>query len=243
MTGHELGIKVVATTAAPPEWLVLTTALIAVLPSMVAFGSVHRGRWLIGLNAFGTLVHEVGHAAAAVLTGGGVYLVNVDSPDSGVTYWWYRSWLSGVLTSAAGYAAPPLAGLGVAALLVRGRVGGVLGLTVFAMIILLVVARGLLTIVTVLIVGALAFCALWWGSLIIQQGVAYGLAWLLLVHEVNGLRLLTLSCWFGEDELDEGLNDAEELTELTFIPRLVWIVLWAALVGWALWTALPMLWP
>src|SRR5690242_1125294 len=111
MTGHKLGIKVAATTAAPPVWLVPTTALIAVLPSIVAFGSVHCGRWLIGVNAFGTLVHEVGHAAAAVLTGGGVYLVNVDSPDSGVTYGWYRSWLSGVLTSAAGYAAPPLAGL------------------------------------------------------------------------------------------------------------------------------------
>lgn len=250
MDGDELDSMLRGVLPAPPVWLVVATALIGAMPLLVRLvASWWRARWFVWLGAFGTLVHEAGHAAAAVVTGGGVSLVNVSSPDDGVAYYWYRSWGSEVLILIAGFAAPPLAGLGAAALLAEGRVAAVLMVTVAGMAILLVVARGLLTIATVVIVGGLAFAALRWGGPLAQQSLAYTLAWLLLVHEIGGVLGLFAVRWWGvdpdeeHDGLDGYLDDADGLAEVTFLPAPIWIVGWAALVGWAFWVAVPLMWP
>jgi hypothetical protein len=232
---------------APSVWLVVATRLIGAMPLLVGLvASLSRARWFVWLGAFGTLVHEAGHAAAAVVTGGGVSMVNVSSPDEGFTYTWYRSWGSEVLTLIAGFAAPPLAGLGAAALLAEGRVAAVLMATVAGIAILLIVARGLMTIATVVIAGGLAFAALRWGGPVAQQSLAYTLAWLLLIHEISGVLWLFAVRWWGvdpDDEHDGYLDDADGLAEVTFLPAPIWILGWAALAGWALWVAVPLLWP
>lgn len=239
MEGGELGAALSEVLPAPSVWLVVGTGVIGLLPLLSAVAPVRRTGWFAWLGAFGTLVHEAGHAAAAVATGGGVYTINVDTPDSGVAYTWRPSWLSDVFTSAAGYATPALAGLGAAALLAHGRVATLLAVAVAVMVALLVVARGLLTVLTVVTVGALAFAALQWGNQLAQQGLAYSLAWLLLISEIDGLRTLVSNRWTGVGDAD----DADDLAAATYIPGIVWIAGWAALIGWALWTAVPLLWP
>jgi peptidase M50B-like protein len=193
------------------------------------------------LHVLSTIVHEAGHAAMSLVTGGGVYIIEIHSPHSGLTVSWVNSRLSSIARSAAGYAAPPLAGLGIAAMLARGHAEAVLMLTTALMVMVLIVSRDLVTIASVLLVGAATFAAFYWGSAGVQQWVGYTEAWLLLLCETAGLWELVRARITGH-QFDNG-DDAAALAGQTYIPAVVWIVAWYALNGWALWTAAPLLWP
>ena len=112
---------------------------------------------------------------------------------------------------------------------------------------LLLVARGLFTWTVVLALGGAAFAALHWGDPLLQQALAYTLAWLLLVSEVGSLVGLAYEWWHGPDpdhyDDGSGYSDATTLAHLTRIPAPVWITLWFALIAWAWWHAIPLLWP
>ncbi|WP_328617671.1 M50 family metallopeptidase [Amycolatopsis sp. NBC_00355] len=231
------------TLPAPGPELVGITALVAAMVVVTSFAVPADGRRSVvyRANFLGTLFHEGGHALVSILTGGGVGRVAIDSPESGGT--WHRTppGLAAVLTSAAGYAMPPLAGLGAAGLLHRGLVPAVLTLTLAAMVFLLLFTRDLLTFVVVVAVGAIVFGALRWAPLWLKNGVAYAEAWLLLTSELGGLRALVLNRirhGFGGQE-----DDAAMLARSTGIPALVWIAAWLALIAWAVWRAIPLLWP
>lgn len=221
--------------------VVLTTGGVGLLIAMLGFAP-QRGVWrgaTTSLHVLSTIVHEAGHAAMSVVTGGEVHRIEIHSARSGATVSSRSSWLSGIVKSAAGYAAPPLAGLGMAALLNRGQVHTVLVLTVAAMVLVLPVSRGWRTVAAVLVIGWVAFAALYWGSARVQQMVSYTETWLLLLCELAGLWELVRARTHGNDSQD----DARSLAKKTFIPSLIWIVGWYALNAWALWTAAPLLWP
>jgi hypothetical protein len=221
--------------------MVLITGVIGLLIAMLGFAPQH-GVWrsaTTSLHVLATIVHEAGHAAATVVTGGDVHRIEVHTPRSGATRFSRNSWLSAIVRSAAGYAAPPLAGLGMAALLNRGQAHTVLVLTVAAMVLVLPVSRGWRTIAAVLAIGWVAFAALYWGSAQIQQLVAYTETWLLLLCELAGLWQLVRIRTHGDDPQD----DARSLANKTLIPSPIWILGWYALNAWALWTAVPLLWP
>lgn len=235
------------TAATPPAdwWVPVATgvfALLAAVSSALAGGTWPR-RIASSLVVLATAVHEAGHALAACLTGGGVWLIQVHTPDSGVAYTWRPSRPSSVITTAAGYAAPPLAGLGAASLLARGHAPMVLAVTIAAMLLLLAVTRDVITLAAVVAIGGVAGAALYWGPVWGQQVVAYGEAWLLLLSEAAGVwAILKPRLWPARYE-DREHDDADSLAGETGIPGLVWIAGWLVLIGWAMWTAVPLLWP
>jgi hypothetical protein len=231
------------TLPAPGQALVGTTALIAAVAVVTSFVVPASGRRSVvyRANFLGTLFHEGGHALVSILTGGGVFRIAVTGAESGGTWQWNPSPFARVLATAAGYAMPPLAGLGAAALLHRGLAPAVLTLTVVAMLFILLFTRDVLTFVVVVVVGAVVFAALRWAPGWLKNGIAYAEAWLLLTSELGGLRALVLNRFrggFGGQE-----DDASSLAERTGIPSLVWIAAWLALIGWAVWHAFPLLWP
>ena len=240
----EAGFSEVITAKAPAPgwWLVAGTGLFAVLVTGSSFVLVATGRRraLITVNVVGTMVHEAGHALVACLTGGGVYRFRITSPDSGHVLAWHKTWWSSLAITAAGYSAPPLAGLGAAALLHKGQAAAVLTLTVAMSLLILWVARDLLTLGCVVTIGGVAAVALFWGPPEVQVLVAYLEAWLLLFSELGGLTYLVVNRMRG---LESGADDATSMAEQTSIPGVVWIVAWFALVVWSLWTAIPLLWP
>ncbi|MFC5290013.1 M50 family metallopeptidase [Actinokineospora guangxiensis] len=238
--GELLGGRLSAALPAPGWWLVAGTGVLAAASVLAGQRSRARshGRALAGFVALGTLVHEAGHAFAAIATGGGVRTISVDSAESGVTWTWFPSWLSNLLTTFAGYAAPPLAGLGAAALLDQGRAPAVLTITLAVSAFVLLVARGWFTFLVVLAVGGTAFCALHWGGPLPQQAIAYSLAWLLLLTEAGGV-LALVRLW----RRGGAHGDAHALAALTRAPAPIWIAAWAAVIGWSCWTAVPLLWP
>lgn len=233
------------TTPTPPVgwWVPAVTGALALLVNTSALlPRDTRSRQIIFvINAFSTTVHEAGHALASCLTGGGVWVIEVSTPDSGVTHTWYSSRLSGVVTGMAGYATPPLAGLGAASLLSRDHAPMVLTLTIAAMLLILVVTRDVITLACVLTIGAAAFAALYWGPVWLQQWMAYTEAWLLLLGEAAGVWII-LYPRIRRYPLDS-TDDAASLAYKTGIPGVVWILGWMALIGWAVWTAVPLLWP
>jgi len=177
-----------------------------------------------------TIVHEAGHALSRILTGGQVGSIRIDSPDSGETKTSKGSWLASILVGFAGYATPPLAGLGIAVLIDGGKARSALVVTIVVMSLVLTVSRGLLTVLYVVTIGFVAFGVVYWGSTGLQLWVAYVEAWLLLLSEIVGLRTFRV-------------GDASALARKTLIPGKVWILAWLALNGWALWVAAPLLWP
>jgi len=225
-------------TTPPPGWgMVLATGVFALsitLLGLVPPGTL-GGRVAASLHVLSTIVHEAGHAAMSIATGGGVYVIEIHSPHSGVAYVWFTSWFSSVATRVAGYAAPPLAGLGIAVLLGRGQAHTALILTIVVMVLVLLVSRDLVTVASVVAVGLVVFAAGYWGSAGVQQWTAYIEAWLLLLCETAGLWQL-VKYRFDND-------DAKALAQKTWIPRPIWILAWFALNGWALWIAAPLLWP
>lgn len=232
-------------TAPPGLGLVLATGLIAAAVATATFALLLAGpaRWrpLTRANVLSTVMHEAGHALLSIVTGGGVFRIEVTSADAGLTRTWSTSRWSRVPTLFAGYALPPLAGLGAAALLHRGLAPAVLALTVLAMALVLLVSRDLLTFGIVVALGAAAFATLQWGPGWLQNTLAYLEAWLLLTSELGGVAALVANRvrhgYHGQSD------DAAGLAETTGIPAFAWIAAWTALIGWTAWTALPLLWP
>ncbi len=234
--------SVTVATPLPMWWVTAVTgfvALFAVTSAVIPRVSLIR-KMMFGFTVLGTITHEAGHGVASVVTGGGVQFIEIHSPDSGRTWTWYPSWPSAVITSAAGYATPPLVGLGFAALLGQGKAPMVLALTVASMALILAVSRDVLTVSSVVLVGALAFVVVRWGSIDAQHWLAYTETWLLLLCEFAGLWALVRNRLRGAHDVED---DARTLAADTHIPAVVWIAAWAALNCWALWNAVPLLWP
>lgn len=228
--------------ALPGSGLALATGLMALVISAAA---LHRqNTWsrsvVVSFHVLSTIVHEMGHAVVTVATGGVVRAVAVDSPRSGSTLRSGSSWPASIIIGAAGYAAPPLAGLGVAALIDRGQPRVALVLTIVAMGLVLLVSRDFRTWVSVVAVGFVVFAAVRWGSAGLQLWVAYTEAWLLLLCEVPAVWILLTARLRGADSSGD---DAAQLFRRTLIPGPIWIAGWLVLNGWALWTAVPLLWP
>lgn len=235
---------VLNTVVPAPSWmLVVLTGLFAVVVSAatVALLFVPRRFSLTRVNVLGTVIHEGGHALASILTGGGVFHVAITSVHTGHAVTWSRSRLSEAITSAAGYAAPPLAGLGIASLLHRGLAPAVLALMTLAMVLLLLVTRDLLTAGVLITLGLLAFATLYWGPDWLQNIYGYSVAWLLLTSEIGGL--LAFVVRRVHDGYRVTGDDAASLADTTSIPAFIWITAWTVLIGWAAWNAVPLLWP
>ena len=232
---------VTATNAVPGAWVVVLTGVFALLVSGATFAVLLRGSqsMLVNLNVLGTAVHEAGHAAAACVTGGGVYQVQLTSSETGRTVTWTGSWLSEIAVFAAGYATPPLTGLAAASLLGRGHPAAVLAITVLAMAIIRVATRDVITFAVVVAIGGIAGATLYWGAAWLVTGLGYLEAWLLLTSELGGLAYLVLARVTGS-YLDD---DANSLARATRIPGPVWILGWLVLIVWAIWHGVGMMWP
>lgn len=218
-----------------PGWgLALGGGIAALLIASAGFKSKADRSWFRRLVGFprvlSTIVHEAGHALIGFLTGRDAISIDINSPDTGVTKSSGGSWFFSIPAAFAGYAAPPLAGLGVAALIDSGRARIALILTIVVMALVLTISHGLLTRAYVVTIGFLAFAVVYWGPTGLQLWMAYVEAWLLLLTEIVGL--------WGFD-----VGDAAILARKTLIPRTVWVLAWLTLNGWALWVAVPLLWP
>jgi hypothetical protein len=226
--------------ALPPAALALPAAL-------TAFAVGWLGPLGYPLRLLTTLVHELSHGLAALLTGGAFRSFVVFPDGSGLAY---TAGGLRLLVIPAGYVGVALVGT---LLIVLGRrergsrialgvVGAALALLTlrYALPTLLSVQAlgGLLTLLAGVTLGSLLLLTAW------RAGAALALFLLNLIAFHLGLSAFgDLWALFGITTT-VGVaprTDATAMAELTFIPAPVWAVLWAALaavaLGWAVWWA------
>jgi hypothetical protein len=210
-----LWARVTGTQPDPEQWLVLTTAAIAlavILPRTV---------WRLSRNAV-TIAHEGGHALVALLSGRQLQGIRLHSDTSGLTVSRGKPTGPGmVLTAAAGYTAPSLLGLGGAWLLAANHITLLLWSATALLLVMLLMIRNAYGVLTVLLTGGAFVLVSWLTEPQVQAGFAYVVVWFLLlggvrpVFELQGKRRRG-----GAPD-----SDADQLARLSHLPAVVWLVL------------------
>jgi len=200
---------------APDTWVVLATAAAA-----LAVVVPHR-IWRLARNAI-TIAHEGGHGLVALLTGRTLTGIRLHSDTSGLTVSRGKPTGPGmILTAAAGYTAPPLLGLGGAALLAAGHITALLWLATALLIVMLVMIRNAYGALTVIVSGGTFLAVSWLAGPQVQATFAYAVVWFLLLGGVRPAFELQAKRRRG----GAGDSDADQLARLTNVPAGMWLFL------------------
>ncbi|MBQ1093140.1 M50 family metallopeptidase [Streptomyces sp. B93] len=202
----------------PDLWVVIATlaAALAVI--------VPHGVWRVSRNAI-TIAHEGGHGLVALLTGRTLTGIRLHSDTSGLTLSRGKPYgLGMILTAASGYTAPPLLGLGGAALLGAGRITLLLWLATALLLAMLVMIRNAYGALTVVVTGGTFLLVSWLTGPQVQAAFAYAVVWFLLLGGVRPAFELQAKRRRG----GAGDSDADQLSRLTHTPAGLWLFLFHA---------------
>ncbi|WP_406440369.1 M50 family metallopeptidase [Streptomyces sp. NBC_00631] len=211
----DLWDRLTGTQSDPDLWVVLAT-LVAALAVVVP-----HNLWRISRNAI-TIAHEGGHGLVALFSGRQLTGIRLHSDTSGLTLSRGKPHGIGmILTAAAGYTAPPLLGLGGAALLGAGRITLLLWLATALLLVMLVMIRNAYGVLTVFLTGGTFLLVSWLAGPQVQAAFAYAVVWFLLLGGVRPAFELQAKRSRG----GAGDSDADQLSRLTHLPAGVWLFL------------------
>lgn len=205
--------RIFGTQSDPDQWVTIATgvlALAAIVPHSI---------WRLTRNAI-TIAHEGGHGLIALVMGRRLDGIRLHSDTSGLTV--SRGKPTGigmVLTAAAGYTAPPLLGLGGAALLAEGHITLLLWLATALLVAMLVMIRNAYGALTVVVTGAAFVLVSWLTGPQVQAAFAYTVVWFLLLGGVRPAFELQSKRRRG----GAGDSDADQLSRLTHVPAGMWL--------------------
>ena len=175
-----------------------------------------------------TITHEAGHAVVALLAGRRLQGIRLHSDTSGLTVSSGRASGPGMVAMLlAGYLAPALVGLGAGGLLIAGFSLGLLWLLVILLALMLLQIRNFAGFGIVVVVGAALVAVSWYAPAPVQSGVAYLVAWLLLLSAPKPVLELIRMRRLGRTPH----SDADQLARLTRVPAELWIALFLVLNG------------
>jgi len=161
----------------------------------------------------------------ALLTGRQLTGIRLHSDTSGLTVSRGKPHgLGMILTAAAGYTAPPLLGLGGAALLAVGHITLLLWLATALLVAMLVMIRNAYGALTVVLTGGAFLLVSWLAGPQVQAAFAYAVVWFLLVGGVRPAFELQAKRMRG----GAGDSDADQLSRLTHVPAGLWLFLFHA---------------
>ncbi|OII62070.1 hypothetical protein BJP40_29775 [Streptomyces sp. CC53] len=210
--------ELLGTQPSPDLWLVVVTAVAALV------ATAPRPLWRLSRNAV-TIAHEGGHGLVALLTGRRLEGIRLHSDTSGLTVSRGKpTGLGMILTAAAGYTAPPLLGLGGAALLATGRITLLLWVATALLLAMLLMIRNVYGALTVVLTGGAFLLVSWLTGPQVQAGFAYTAVWFLLLGGVRPVFELQSRRRHGE----AADSDADQLARLTNVPAALWLFLFHA---------------
>ncbi len=198
--------------ALDPELAIVMTAAAAVVVFVPGF-------WRVARHLL-TIVHEGGHATAALVSGRKLSGIKLHADTSGLTVSRGRTRGPGMmLTAIAGYPAPALAGLGGAVLisLERDLLALWSGLVLLALLLLQI--RNFFGLYVVLVATVLLVAVTWWGSATVHGLAAWGLTAFLLLGAPRGVVELQIA----RRRHGGGTSDADLLARITPLPAIVWV--------------------
>ena len=197
----------------PSSWLVLATGAAALAAVTV------DGVWRWARNVV-TIVHEAGHAFAAVATGRRLTGVRLHSDTSGLTLSVGRPTGPGmVATTAAGYLSPSLVGLAGVALLAAEQVTVMLWASTAVLLGMLLMVRNAYGALSLLVTGAVVVTVSLYASAEVQAAFGHAVTWFLLLGAVRPVGEL----WRERRRRGVRTSDADQLARLTGVPAVVWV--------------------
>ncbi|MDD7920797.1 M50 family metallopeptidase [Actinomycetospora callitridis] len=210
-----------------------TQATLVILAGLVALLVVGvHGSWRLARNVV-TIAHEGGHALVAICSGRTLTRILLHSDTSGVTVSKGRRDGPGmVATAAAGYATPPVLGVGAAALVAADAISAMLVIAVVLLLATLILIRNAYGVLSVALTGAVFVVVAVYGSANVQYGFACFVTWFLIL---GGLRTV-LEVQRKRTRRRAPDSDADQLERLTGVPGGIWVALFAlagifALIG------------
>lgn len=175
-----------------------------------------------------TLVHEAGHAVAAVATGRRLTGVRLHADTSGLTVSRGRPRGPGMIaTAAAGYLAPAAAGLGIVALTGSGRADLALAAALVLLGALVLYIRNWFGLLVVLLSAGVVAALVWRAAPSAQELAALVVGWFLLL----GAPRTSIELWGHRRRSRSRTSDADVLARLTHVPAVVWNVVFVALTA------------
>jgi hypothetical protein len=175
--------------------------------------------WRLARNVV-TIAHEGGHALVAILCGRTLTRILLHSDTSGVTVSKGRRDGPGMAATAfAGYATPPLLGLGASALVAADAVEAMLGVAIVLLLATLILIRNAYGVFSVVLTGAVFALVIAYGSPNVQYAFACFTTWFLIL---GGLRTV-LEVQRKRVRRRTPDSDADQLARLTPIPAGVWV--------------------
>src|SRR5690625_2688608 len=176
--------RVEDTLATLPAEQVLAVAAIAIILVVV------RTTWSVfGLPV--TVVHELGHALAALTAGYRLRGITVNGHMSGATNFWARGKTGSLWTMWWGYPAPAIVSVALMWAATAGWSRVALWVMVAALVLVFILSRSLHTVAVVLVTGAALGSIAYWGSGLASTVVVFAVAWLMLVGAVRALANVT----------------------------------------------------
>ncbi len=205
-----------------PSVITLVTGAIALL--VVLAGGTP---WRFARNVI-TIVHEAGHALAAVTVGRRLRSIRLHSDTSGVTVSRGKPEGPGMaFTALAGYIAPSVLGLLFASLVGADLITAVLVLVALLLLGVLIMVRnayGVFTVVaSAVVLGLVALVA----PKVVQAPFVYLLTWFLLFGGVRPVVELQLKRRRGQARD----SDADQLSRLTAVPAVLWVLVFGVLTA------------
>jgi hypothetical protein len=200
---------------APPLWLIVGSG-------MLALAVVASSRLWPAARMVVTIVHEGGHALVALTTGRRLAGVRLYRNTSGATVSAGRPEGPAIaLTTAAGYPAPSLLGLGAAALLAIGHLTGMLLLSLALLAGLAIAVRNAYGMLAVLATAAAVAVVCLFAPAVVQAGFGYTMTWFLLLGGVRPVIELQGQRRRGRTRR----TDADKLAHLTPVPGGAWVMI------------------
>ena len=193
--------------------------------------SIPRVTWQ-WFGLFATLVHELGHAFAAILSGRVVHGIRIRRNHSGDAMSSGRGALGTVLSGIFGYPAPAIVGAALVWSVFNGFTSLALVVGGLVLVLTVLVIRNLFGVLVVVVSAAIA-AALWFYASPEVQGyalLALGVA--LLVGAVRGLATVVGVHTSRRGQLQT--SDAYLLYKRTGVPSPVWLLIFAVLIAAAL---------
>lgn len=176
------------------------------------------------LRCLNTLVHEVGHAVFSLLTSGSVERIELFADTSGAAYTKSKNIFGKLLVPLAGYPFASFAGFGAFWLLETDKQDWFIyilgGISIVSLALWIRNGYGIFWVITF---SALLFCVWYFNLPAFSFYACYFLASVLAIESLySSLVILYLSA-----ENPKGSGDAVNLRKLTFVPAVVWGILFA----------------
>lgn len=202
-------------------------AVVPAVTGIIALFVVLSGRpWRVARHVV-TLVHEGGHALAAVLAGRRLEGIRLHSDTSGLTFSRGRPTGPGVVfTMLAGYPAPAVLGVVFAGLAAADRISAVLIIAAIGICGILVMIRNVYGAFVVLLTAFVLAVVAFTGPTNLISVFVYTITWLLLLGAIRPLFELQAKRRRGAAYN----SDVDQLARLTGVPGWLWILILGVMV-------------